>query len=313
MALVYPLLTDNAPNMDRLQAIEIFVKVAELKSFSAAADALNLSRTLVSERVKDLEEALGVRLLQRTTRRVSLTEPGAAFLERVRLGLAALDEAAAEASSLSAEPRGTLRVNAPMSFGSHHVAPVTGKFMLQHPAVRIELALTDRLVDLIEDNVDVAIRIGELSDSSLIAKKLATCRMMLCAAPSYLKRHGTPKHPRELDEHTRLFYTYWLQSDEWRFARRGEEIVVRAGDAALRCNNGDAIAQAATQGAGIALQPNFIAGPLIKQGRLVELMPAWRAAEFGIYAIYPESQFVPAKSRAFIDFLAKAYAKPPWD
>lgn len=157
--------------MDRLQAIEVFVKVAELKSFSAAADTLNLSRTLVSERVKDLEEALGVRLLQRTTRRVSLTEPGAAFLERVRLGLAALDEAAAEASSLSAEPRGTLRVNAPMSFGFHHVAPVTGKFMLQHPAVRIELALTDRLIDLIEDKAERGRRHACLSQraESLVA------------------------------------------------------------------------------------------------------------------------------------------------
>lgn len=299
--------------MDRLQAIEIFVKVAELKSFSAAADALDLSRTLVSERVKELEASMGVRLLQRTTRRVSLTEPGAAFLDRVRLGLAALDEAAAEAASLTAEPRGTLRVNAPMSFGFHHVAPATGKFMLQHPAVRIELSLTDRLVDLIEDNVDVAIRIGDLRDSSLIAKKLASCRMLLCAAPSYLKRRGSPKHPRDLNDHTRLFYTYWLQNDEWRFTRRGEEVVVHAAEAALRCNNGDAIAEAAAQGAGIALQPNFIVGPLIRQRRLVEILPAWRAAEFGVYALYPQNQFVPAKSRAFIDHLAKAYTRPPWD
>lgn len=299
--------------MDRLQAIEIFVKVAELKSFSAAADALDLSRTLVSERVKDLEQALGVRLLQRTTRRVSLTEPGAAFLDRVRLGLAALEEAAAEASSLTSEPRGTLRVNAPMSFGFHHIAPVIGKFMLQHPAVRVELVLTDRLVDLIEDNVDVAIRIGDLRDSSLIAKKLASCRMILCAAPSYLERHGAPKHPRDLNDHTRLFYTYWLQGDEWRFKRRSEEVVVHAGQAALRCNNGDAIAAASAQGAGVALQPNFIVGPLIRRGRLVELLPSWRAVEFGVFALYPESQFVPAKSRAFIDHLARAFAKPPWD
>src|SRR5690606_11791567 len=206
-ALVYPLLTDNAPNMDRLQAIEIFVKVAELKSFSAAADALNLSRTLVSERVRDLEEDLGVRLLQRTTRRVSLTEPGASFLARVRIGLAALDEAAAEAASLSAEPRGVLRVNAPMSFGFRHPAPAIGPFMRRHSDVRIELTLTDRRVDLIEDNVDIAIRIGDLRDSSLIALKLATCRMMLVASPGYLKRHGAPKHPRDIDDHARLFYT----------------------------------------------------------------------------------------------------------
>lgn len=299
--------------MDRLQAIEIFVKVAELKSFSAASTALNLSRTLVSERVRDLEQHLGVRLLQRTTRRVALTEPGAAFLDRVRTGLAALDEAAAEASSLTERPRGVLRVNAPMSFGFRHLAPAVGAFTQDHPEVRIDLVLTDRLVNLIEEKVDVAVRIGELRDSSLIARKLATCRMMLCAAPSYLKRMGAPKHPSDIKDHVRLFYTYWLDGEEWRFKRRDEEVVVHAGEAQLRCNNGDAVAEAAAQGAGIALQPNFIAGPLVKQGRLVELLPSWRAATFGIYAIYPQSQFVPAKSRAFMDHLAKAYARPPWD
>jgi DNA-binding transcriptional LysR family regulator len=298
--------------MDRLQAIEIFVKVAELKSFSAAATALHLSRTLVSERVRDLEQNLGVRLLQRTTRRVALTEPGAAFLDRVRLGIAALDEAAAEASSLSVKPRGLLRVNAPMSFGFRHLAPAVGAFMLRYPEVRVELTLTDRLVNLIEDNVDVAIRIGDLRDSSLIARKLAKCRMMLCAAPSYLKRVGAPKHPRDLRDHSCLAYTYWLAGDEWRFKRKNEEIAVHAGEASLRCNNGDAVAEAAAEGAGIALQPNFIVGPLIRQGRLIEILPGWRASEFGVYAVYPESQFVPAKSRALMDHLAKAYANPPW-
>jgi DNA-binding transcriptional LysR family regulator len=298
--------------MDRLQAIEIFVKVAELKSFSAAAAALDLSRTIVSERVRDLEQELGVRLLQRTTRRVSLTEPGAAFLDRVRIGIAALDEAAAEASSLSAKPRGLLRVNAPMSFGFRHLAPAVGAFMRRYPEVRVELMLTDRLVNLIEDNVDVAIRIGDLRDSSLIARKLATCRMMLCAAPSYIQRSGAPKHPNEIKHHACLFYTYWLDRDEWRFTRRGEEVVVHVNQTPLRCNNGDALAEAAAEGAGVALQPNFITGPLIKQGRLVELMPTWKGSEFGVYAVHPQSQFVPAKSRAFIDHLAKTFAKPSW-
>jgi DNA-binding transcriptional LysR family regulator len=298
--------------MDRLQALEIFVKVAELKSFTAAARELNLSRTLVSERVRDLEADLGVRLLQRTTRRVALTEPGAAFLEGVRLGLAALEEAAAEASSLTAEPRGTLRVNAPMSFGFRHLAPEIGAFMSKHPEVRVELTLTDKLVDLLEENVDVAIRIGNLRDSSLIARKLASCRMVLCAAPAYLKRRGAPKHPRDLKNHTLLFYTLWLDRDEWRFKRRSEEAVFNVAEAALRSNNGDAIAAAAAEGVGIALQPDFIAGPLIKRGRLVEVLPTWRAAEFGVFAVYPESQFVPAKSRAFIEHLSKAFARPVW-
>jgi DNA-binding transcriptional LysR family regulator len=255
---------------------------------------------------------LGVRLLQRTTRRVAVTEPGAAFLDRVRLGLAALEEAAAEASSLSAKPRGVLRVNAPMSFGFRHLAPAVGSFMQRFPEVRVELTLTDRLVNLIEENVDVAVRIGELRDSGLIARKLASCRMILCASPAYLKRMGAPKHPNEINDHVCLFYTHWLDGDEWRFERKNEKTVVHVGQAALRSNNGDAIAEAASEGAGIALQPSFIAGPLIKQGRLVELLPAWRAAEFGVFAVHPQNRFVPAKSRAFVDHLANAYARPPW-
>lgn len=298
--------------MDKLQAIEIFAKVAELKSFTAAASVLNLSRTVVSDRVKDLETELGVRLLQRTTRRVTLTEPGAAFLERVRIGLAALEEAAAEAASLSAKPRGVLRVNAPMSFGFRHLAPVIGSYMQKHPEVQVELTLTDRLVNLIEERVDVAIRIGNLRDSNLIARKLATCRMILCAAPAYLKRRGAPKHPRELENHTCLFYTLWLSGEDWRFTRRGEDVVVSAAHAALRSNNGDAIAAAAATGLGIALQPDFIAGPLIRQRKLVEVLPTWRSSEFGIHAVYAPTPFVPAKSRSFIDHLAKAYLDPPW-
>jgi DNA-binding transcriptional LysR family regulator len=297
--------------MDRLQAIEIFVKVAELRSFSAAADELDLSRTLVSERVKDLEEELGVRLLQRTTRRVALTEPGAAFLERVRVGLSALDEAAAEASSLSAKPRGVLRVNAPMSFGFRHLAPEVGSFLALYPEVSVELTLNDRLIDLIEENVDIALRIGELRDSSLVARRLAMCRMLVCAAPSYLKKHGAPKHPEELKEHLCLSYSLLLDGEDWKFRRRREEATVRI-VSRLRSNNGDAVAAAAAAGAGIALQPDFIAGPLVRQGKLVEILPGWRAAEFGVYALYAPTQFVPAKSRAFIDHLVKAYAKPPW-
>jgi DNA-binding transcriptional LysR family regulator len=297
--------------MDKLQAFKIFVKVAELNSFTAAAHALGLSRTVVSDRVKELEDDLGARLLQRTTRRVALTQPGAAFLERVRLGLAALDEAAAEASSLSAKPRGLLRVNAPMSFGVRHVAPAVGTFLKAYPDVRVELTLNDRLVDLIEDNVDIAVRIGALRDSSLIARKLATCRMLVCAAPSYVKKHGAPKRPGDLKDYACLSYSYWLEGEDWKFTRRGAEAVVRV-EGRFRCNNGDAVAEAAAAGAGIALQPDFIAGPLIRKGRLVEVLPDWRAAEFGVYAVYVPTQFLPAKSRVFLEHLAKLYEKPPW-
>jgi DNA-binding transcriptional LysR family regulator len=297
--------------MDRLQAIEVFVKIAELKSFSAAAAALDLSRTLVSERVRDLEAELGVRLLQRTTRRVALTESGAAFLERVRVGLSALEEAAAEASSLSVEPRGLLRINAALSFGFRHLAPAVGSFLQLHPNVRVELILDDRLVDLIEEDVDIAIRIGNLRSSTTIARKLASCRMLVCAAPAYVKRHGAPKRPSDLKDHACFSYSYLQDGEDWKFARGREKIKVRIASR-LRSNNGDAIAEAAASGAGIALQPDFIAGPLIKQGRLVEILPGWRAAEYGVYALYPPTQFMPAKSRAFLDYLARAFAASPW-
>lgn len=297
--------------MDRFQAIEVFVKVAELKSFTAAAAALGLSRTLVSDRVRALEDALGVRLLQRTTRRVALTEPGAAFLERVRVGLAVLEEASAEAASLSVEPRGVLRVNAPVSFGFRHLSPAIGDFLERHPEVRVELTLDDRVVDLIEQKVDVAVRIGELRESSVVARRLASCRVMICAAPAYLKRHGAPRRPDDLKDHLCLSYAYMQDGEDWRFTRGDEEVRVRV-DARLRSNNGDAIVAAAASGAGIALQPDFIAGPLLRDGTLVEILPGWRAAEFGVYALYPQGQFLPAKSRAFIDHLVKAYAHPPW-
>lgn len=297
--------------MAKLQAIEIFVKVAELKSFTAAAEALDLSRTLVSDRVRDLEDHLGVRLLQRTTRRVALTEPGAAYLDRVRVGLSALEEAAAEAASLSVEPRGLLRINAPVSFGSRHLAPAISDYLQRHPRVRVELTLDDRVIDLVEHNVDVAVRIGELRDSSLIARKLASCRVLVCAAPAYLKRHGAPKHPDDLRDHPCLSYAYMSDGGDWRFSRGEESVSVRI-DARLRSNNGDAIVAAAAAGAGIALQPDFIAGPLLREGALVEILPGWRAAEFGVYALYSQGQFLPTKSRAFINHLADAYAHPPW-
>lgn len=293
--------------MDKLQAIEVFVRVAELRSFTLAADELNLSRTVVSDRVKDLEDRLGVRLLQRTTRRVSLTESGRAFLERARNGLAAIEEAEAEALSLAAQPRGVLRVNAPMSFGYRHLAPAVGSFLLKHAEVRVELTLNDRVIDLLEEGVDLAVRIGRLSDSTLIARKLASCRMILCASPSYLKARGAPKHPRDLAAHDCLTFAYWSDGPDWRFTRRGEEATVRV-KSRLWCNNGDAIIEASATGLGIALQPSFIASAAIEDGRLSEILPSWRAPELGVYALYPPSQFLPAKTRAFIDHLADFFA-----
>jgi DNA-binding transcriptional LysR family regulator len=297
--------------MDRLQAIAIFIRVAERQSFSAAADDLNISRQLASDRVRELEERLGVRLLQRTTRRVSLTESGAAFIEKARAGIAALDEAEAEASSLSARPRGVLRVNAPMSFGFKHVGPAVGEFLLAHDGVRVELTLNDRIVNLIEENVDIAIRIGQMPDLTVIAKKLAVSRMVLCASPGYLKSHPVVKHPRDLAAHTCLSYMYLFDGLDWKFTGKGETVTVRV-ESRLASNNGEALVEAACVGAGIIMQPNFVAGPSIREGRLVEILPAWSAPELTVYAIYPPSPFVPAKTRAFVEHLVKRFTRSPY-
>lgn len=303
--------------MDRLLAIKVFMHVAERQSFTAAADELTMSRQTVSDQIRDLEEHLGVRLLNRTTRRVALTESGAAFLEKARLGLGAIEEAEAEAASLAATPRGVLRVNAPMSFGFRHVAPAVGAFMLANPEIRIELTLNDRVVNLIEENVDVAIRIGQLGDSSLIARKLAPCRSVLCASPDYLKQHGRPKHPRDLAGHRCLAYAYAADNQDWTFerkakgARKAERVTVRV-QHSLLCNNGDALIEAAAAGAGVTVQPSFIAGDALNEGRVVALLPGWRVRAYHVHALYPPSQYVPAKTRAFIDHLVRHFAGNPF-
>jgi DNA-binding transcriptional LysR family regulator len=298
--------------MDRLQAIQIFIRVAELQSFAAAADDLNLSRTLVSERVKDLEESLGVQLLHRTTRKVSLTESGALFLERVRPGVDVISEAAAEASNLSADLRGALRVNAPLSFGMRHVAPVVGEFLKQHEQVSIDLTLNDRRVDLIEEGIDIAIRVSaNLKDSTLIVRKLAVCRIVLCASPDYLENHRKVRKPGDLIDHPCLTFTYYSEGLDWKFKRKKEVESVRI-ESRLRCNNGDALVEAAAAGAGITLQPAFIVGSALDDGRLVELLPGWRANDLGVYALYPPGPFQPAKTRAFIDHLVNHFSRSPY-
>ncbi|GJL93759.1 MAG: LysR family transcriptional regulator [Hyphococcus sp.] len=298
--------------MDRLQAIEIFIRVAELQSFAAAANDLNLSRTLVSDRVKDLEESLGIQLLHRTTRKVSLTESGALFLERVRPGVDIISEAAAEAANLSAELRGALRVNAPLSFGMRHVAPVVGEFLKQHEQVSIDLTLNDRRVDLIEEGIDVAIRVSaNLKDSTLIARKLAACRIILCASPDYLDNHRKIRKPGDLSDHPCLTFTYYSEGLDWKFKHKNGVETVRVASR-LQCNNGDALVEAAAAGAGITLQPAFIVGPALEEGRLVELLPQWRAGDLGVYALYPPGPFQPAKTRAFIDYLVEHFSGSPY-
>jgi len=299
--------------MDRLAAMTVFRRVVELNGFAAAARDLRLSNAAVSKHVQKLEQSLNARLLDRTTRRVAPTEAGRAYYERCVRILDEIEEAEAAISRHAASPRGTLRVNAPMSFGIRHLSPVLPAFLARFPDIRIDLSLNDRFVDLVEEGFDVAVRIGVLADSSLIARRIASGRTMLVASPDYLARRGRPRMPADLVGHDCLVYTYRSRERDWDFEGPGGPVSVRI-DGSLRANNGDMLAQAAAAGIGIAAVPNFIVDDLLRGGRVVPLLREWRPPGFEINAVYPHSRLLSAKVRAFVDFLVERFGtEPPWE
>lgn len=299
--------------MDRLTSLEVFNKVVESASFSEAARQLGLSRAMASKHVQSLENRLGIRLLNRTTRRLSLTEAGSDFYNRTAQIVADLEDAEAKAADLHLTPRGVLKVNAPLSFALSQLGPILPAFLADHPEVQINLTLNDRIVDLVDEGYDMAIRVGRLADSSLIARKLARCRMALCASPGYLKRHGTPKTPEDLSRHNCLGYTYSARPNQWEFdGPAGHVTVPIKGN--LLANNGDILRDAAIADEGIVIQPTFIVGSDLCAGKLVPLLPDWRVPDIAVYAVYPENRHVAAKVRSFVDFLVKRFGpEPPWD
>lgn len=297
--------------MDRFQEMRVLVAVVEAGSFVGASEALGQSTASVSRQLAALESRLGVRLLHRTTRRLSLTGEGEVFLERARRLLEELSEAEAEVTEHSAEAIGRLRINAPVSFGVQHLSGLWGGFLEQHPRLQLDITLSDRTVDLVEEGYDLAIRIGRLPDSMLIARQLSATRMVLCASPAYLERHGTPAHPADLAGHAVWSYSYFALGDEWRFAGPDGEVRVRLRPV-LHSNNGDTCRSGALQHRCIVLQPSFLVGADIREGRLVELMPDYRAGELGIHALYPSRRHVAPKLRLMIDYLAKALRSPDW-
>ena len=288
--------------MDRFLEMQAFNAVVDAGSFVKAADALALSKAAISRYVVDMETRLGVRLLHRTTRRLSLTEEGQVFYARSKELLAELEQAEAEVTSRSEAATGLLRINAPFTFGNLHLAPLWGQFKALHPQVTLDITLADRLVDLVEEGYDVAIRIASLASSTLVSKRLATTRVVLCASPDYLQQHGTPVHPSELAAHAVISYTYWSGKDEWRFEGPNGPVSVKTQPVILT-NSGDTCRAAALAHQGIVLQPSFLVGPDLAAGTLVELMPTFRSVELGIYAVYPTRQHVSAKVRALVDFL----------
>lgn len=300
--------------LDRLTGLEVFSKVASNGSLSAAARAMGLSPTMVTKHIAALEARLGVKLFHRTTRRLSITEAGRNYLEASERVLAEIEAADANITADRVEPRGVLRLNAPVTFGTRQIAPLLSEFTARYPRVTIELGLNDRLVDLAEEGWDLAIRIGNLSSSSLIARRIAPCRMVVCAAPSYLKARGKPSTVSSLAEHNCLGYTLSQTSvDRWAFGKRAEINVRVSGN--LRGNNGDALRAAAVAGHGVIYQPTFIVADDLRAGTLVALTLDHPPIELGgIYAVYLHDRQPPAKVRAFIDFIATHFAPdPPWD
>lgn len=293
--------------MNKLLQMQVLVEVIHSGSFVSAADALGMSKAAVSRHVMDLEARLGVRLLQRTTRRLSLTEEGQIFHVRCKEILARVGEAEDEISTQTGTVSGLLRISAPVSFGVRHLAPLWGSFQKRHPKVTLDITLGDRLVDLIEEGYDLAIRIGRLTSSTLVSRKLATTRMVLCASPGYLKAHGVPRHPHELADHAVLAYSLWSTGDEWDFEGPEGHVRVRTRPS-LTSNSGDTCRAAALDDQGIILQPSFMVEDDLATGKLMTLMPEYRAIELGIYAVYPTRKYIPAKVRALLDFLSERFS-----
>jgi len=287
---------------DRLTEIGAFVEVARQRSFVRAAENLQVNVSAVSRAVAALETRLGVRLLQRSTRRVNLTEAGRAHLPRCETLLDELAEAEAAVSARHSAVQGLLRVSGPGGLGLTHLVPLLPELLRRHPQLALDFEMSNRFVDLIEEHYDLAIRIGTLRDSRLAARRLGSNRRVLVAAPAYLRERGPPKHPRELTDHTCLILTLSAHAENWNLVDKSARHTVRV-DGPLRSNHALAVRAACVSGLGIALLPRFSIIDELASGQLVHVLPRWATAEQGIYAVYPSHRLIPAKVRAFVDFL----------
>jgi len=299
--------------MEDLQRMAIFARVVEEKSFSAAARRLGLAKSLVSKQVTQLERSVGARLLNRTTRALSLTEAGSVFYEHCSRIVEELEEAKLAVGRLHSEPRGLLRLTVPVAFGRLHIAPALSDFLERYPEMKIDMATTDRFADLAEEGYDVAIRIIDQPAPTLVARRLAPVNRKLVATPQYFERHGVPESPEDLEQHNCLTYTYFNPQDPWRLRGPDGDISVRA-TGNLRVNDDDALAAAVVQGLGLALLPTFLIGGELQSGRLQAALSQYIPLERYIYAVYLANRHVSAKVRAFIDFLLDRFGlEPYWD
>lgn len=300
--------------MDRLRAWEVFVEVVRKNGFARAAEALETSPANVTRYINNLEAHLGSRLLNRSSRKMSLTESGQALYERAKSILEEVAEAEAIASATTLQPRGLLRINAPLSFGILHLAPLWPKFMQQYPDIELDVALIDRVVDIVEEGYDLAIRISRTGSIAHAARKLATSRNIVCASPEYLRQHGAPQTPADLVNHACIGYTYAATGDEWHFTDEKDVKHSVKTSCRLHTNNGDTSRSAALAGLGIIWQPSFLIGADLRAGRLLQVLPGYQLPNIDVLAVYPSRRNLSAKVRTMIDFLAEAFKGiPPWD
>ena len=300
--------------MDRFEDLQAFVAVVEAGSFTAAAERLDAAKSAISRRVSALEERLGAQLIRRTTRRLNLTETGRSFYERSARILADLDEAESAVAQEHGELRGTLRVALPLSFGIRHMCAPIADFSRRHPRVEFDLDLNDRRIDLLEEGVDLAVRIGRLADSSLIARRLFEARTVVCASQAYLEEHGTPQTPDELRDHQCLVYGNLPEPGKWICADPdGNRIRVDV-NVTMTATSGDFLSAAAAEGLGITMQPTFIAGEAIRRGKVVPILTRYQWPVTPAYAVYPPTRHLSYRVREFIDFLVERFSGTPrWD
>jgi DNA-binding transcriptional LysR family regulator len=296
--------------MDKLASLRAFVKVVELGSFSEAGRQLRLSRSAISKYVSDLEHSLGVQLLNRTTRHASANESGQAYFERALNILSEMDAADQAVTQLQATPRGLLRVNAPMSFGTLQLGPAIADFMGLYPELQIQLVLSDAQIDPVQDGFDVTLRIADLESSSLIARKIVPIDRVICASQDYLAKHGTPKHPNDLRSHSLLTYGFLLTGNQWKLTGKDGDHWIQP-NWTLCANNAEVLRDAAIKGRGVALLPSFLAAEALRTQALRSFLSDYSAPPLTLYAIYPPTRHLAVKVRLFIDFLADRFSDSP--
>jgi len=299
--------------IDLVATMRVFTAVVESGSFAAAANKLDLSRGMATRYVAQLEAHLGVRLLNRTTRRLSLTEAGNDYYARATQIMVLIEDAEGSVTKDVSQPHGTLRITTPAAFGTRHLDRAIAEYVKRYPGVDVDLSTSERMVDLIDEGFDLAVRVAKNIAPGLVARRLTRARMACCASPAYLKKHGSPKTPKELASHNCLLYSNLPQRSNWSFRRKSVEDSVRV-SGNLCSNNGDVLLNAALEGLGVIYEPTFVAYEALSQKRLVRVLPDWQTDEMSVFAVYPSRKFLPRKVRTFIDFIAGRFGDEPfWD